>query len=110
MTPEQWRSLSSGERSRLAHPEAGRRANLKRSFGITTEKYDQMFKAQKGLCKLCRKPEPGTRNGKRKMLAVDHDHETGKIRGLLCSKCNTALGLLDDSPELLEAAIVYLKE
>jgi Autographiviridae endonuclease VII len=91
------------------HPRSRKNGELKRAFGITIEQYDEMFKAQKGLCKLCRKPEPGTRNGKRKMLAVDHDHVTGKVRGLLCSKCNTALGLFNESPELLEAAITYLK-
>lgn len=59
-----------------------RRARLKRLFGITWEQYDQMLSSQGGVCALCGDPPKGKR------LAVDHDHKTGKVRGLLCSFCN----------------------
>lgn len=74
---------------------------LKESFGITGEYYEQMLTAQAGLCAICH----GL--GKHR-LGVDHDHLTGKIRGLLCFSCNAALGLFQDSRERLETAILYL--
>ncbi len=83
------------------------KAHLKR-FGISVNKYEALFKAQKGLCAICQKPEVDKRNGKIKRLAVDHDHETGQIRGLLCQRCNTALGSFFESAFLLQSAIDYL--
>ena len=78
-------------------------SRLKINFGITPEDYDRMFEAQRGICKIC-----GKKNGKRR-LVVDHCHNTDKVRGLLCGKCNRGIGYLNDSIELLEAAIRYLK-
>src|SRR5438105_9932161 len=60
---------------------------LKKKFGITQAEYDQMFEEQDGVCKICRKPESRICRGILCRLAVDHDHKTGKVRGLLCSKC-----------------------
>lgn len=79
-------------------------------FGIYPGTYDRMVEAQEGLCAICRRPERWTRSGLVRTLAVDHDHVTGQIRGLLCSACNTALGYFEDSTERLEAAVRYLKE
>lgn len=62
------------------------RNNLRRKFGITPEDYATMLEAQGGVCLICQAPP------KKHRLAVDHDHATGAIRGLLCSKCNSALG------------------
>lgn len=74
------------------------------SYGITGEEYDKKFKQQAGLCEICeRPPNP---NGRR--LAVDHNHTTGKVRGLLCSKCNQGIGHLNDSIDLLNRCIEYL--
>jgi len=73
-------------------------------YGITPEDYARMFAAQGGRCAICRTANPG--NGRR--WSVDHDHETGKVRGLLCSQCNTGLGMLRDSPITLTAARAYL--
>lgn len=64
-------------------------ASLRQRYGITLADYDAMLKAQGGGCAICAKP-PGKRR-----LAVDHDHKTGRIRGLLCSGCNTTLGWLE---------------
>lgn len=76
----------------------------KKNYGITLEQYNQMFVDQNGLCAICNEQET---NGKK--LAVDHDHKTEEIRGLLCGKCNMGIGLLRDSEELLLKAMGYLK-
>ena len=70
---------------------------------IGNKKYDFLFKKQKGLCKICEKPpKPNTR------LTIDHCHKTQVIRGLLCSNCNTALGLFKDNNKSMHKAISYL--
>lgn len=63
-----------------------------------------MVASQGGVCRICANKPP---NGKR--LCVDHDHETGAVRGLLCQKCNTAIGMLNDDPALVERALDYLR-
>ena len=92
-----------GRAWRQAHPEYGQRERLMRKFGITLEQYNQMLAEQGGTCAICH-AVPGLRR-----LAVDHDHATGTIRGLLCSECNKALGLLEDDPALLRQAADYLE-
>jgi hypothetical protein len=84
-----------------------RNRELERKFGITRAEYDQMLVEQNGVCKLCdgKDPYPGGR-----ALSVDHDHETGKVRSLLCTHCNSGLGMFRDSPELLRAAADYIEE
>ena len=83
--------------------------DLKYNFGISIYAYEDMFEKQGGVCAICQLPETSRHNNVIKMLAVDHDHSTGEIRGLLCSNCNTALGLFGDNKETLKAAIKYLK-
>jgi len=78
-------------------------------YGISAEYYGELSKSQHGLCAICGKPESAHRHGKVIGLNVDHDHETGKVRGLLCSRCNMAVGLLGDSVENLLAAAMYLE-
>jgi len=75
---------------------------LKSKYGLTIEQYDIILESQNGVCKIC-----GGANPKR--FAVDHDHKTGKIRGLLCSMCNGGLGLFRDNIDFLKKAIEYLK-
>lgn len=96
---------------RLSNLDRSRNENLKHNFGISLEQYNQMLEAQGGLCAVCGKPETArsNRGDRAKLLSVDHDHATGAIRGLLCSKCNTALGLMNDNTSLFEKAIEYLK-
>jgi hypothetical protein len=79
---------------------------LKHKYGITQADYDALFEAQSGLCAVCRKPEVI----KDAPLRVDHNHHTGKVRGLLCHHCNVALGHFKDDPQLLRAAMEYLDE
>ena len=95
----------------LKHPSVTRLETL-RLRGLTQTQYDAMLAAQGGACAICRKPETEV-GGKRgcvtvKRLAVDHDHETGHIRGLLCRRCNTALGFFGDDVAGLWAAVDYL--
>lgn len=78
--------------------------------GLTVDEYLAKIAEQNNLCAICGEPErrPDKASRKIKALAVDHDHETGQIRGLLCSACNTGLGLFQDDPELLAKAADYL--
>lgn len=80
----------------------------KLSYGITQEAYDALLAQQNGVCAICGNPETVIIRGTLCPLSVDHDHDTGKIRGLLCSTCNAALGLFKDNIENLSNAIDYL--
>ena len=83
--------------------------DLRRTFGISLADYNAMLKAQGGTCAICRRPETFKLAGKaRPRLSVDHDHQTGKIRGLLCHKCNRGLGNFEDDVKRLLAAGAYL--
>ncbi len=77
---------------------------LRRRYGLSEEDYLNRLEAQGGVCAGCHSPNPRNRE-----FNVDHDHRTGFPRGLLCDKCNMAIGLLDDSPDRLQALIDYLK-
>lgn len=83
-------------------PVARRRYNLKYNFGITPEDYEDMLTDQNGGCAIC-----GVASTRRR-LDIDHDHETGKVRGLLCEKCNRGLGFFKDNIETLKKVIKYL--
>lgn len=76
-----------------------RKAVLKREYGITLVQYQELFKTQRGRCRICNKKRP---------LVVGHCHRTKKVRGLLCRRCNGGIGMLNDSPGLLRRAIRYL--
>ena len=82
-------------------------ARLRRVFGISIDDYNEMFYQQEGVCAICKRPEqqPWRKGRSPKKLTVDHDHATGKVRGLLCQKCNSILGYAEDEPlRLIEAA------
>lgn len=83
---------------------------LKKAFGIDIIEYNKLFELQNGLCKICNEPEKAKhQSGHIKQLAVDHDHKTGKIRGLLCWICNTGIGKLKEDPKLLRKAADYIE-
>ena len=87
--------------------EYGRRSMLKKRYGITADKYDEMVALQSNSCAICGSTDVGGRGGSSR-LAVDHDHTTGKVRGLLCANCNNGLGRFKDNPDFLQKAIDYL--
>lgn len=86
------------------NPDKVKNSYLKWRFGITLEDYNAMSEAQGHTCAICAQPETTTGRS----LAVDHCHTTGRIRGLLCTACNVALGKLNDSIERLQSAQAYL--
>lgn len=84
-------------------------AILRKKYGLTTEKYAAMLASQGGRCAICRGHHAhGRRDAKR--FTVDHCHVTGAVRGLLCMKCNTGIGMLGDDPGRLRVAIAYLEK
>lgn len=76
-------------------------------YGITDEQYDAMLEKQKHCCAICGSKNWDSRNN---VPHIDHDHITGKVRGILCMGCNSALGMMKDSPERLIKAAKYLKK
>ena len=104
------RRLAANKAQREANPDrtaATKKAYaLKRHFNISLTDYDEMLEAQDSSCAICGRTiaEEGRR------LAVDHDHETGEVRGLLCGNCNQGLGRFMHDQELLHSAIAYLEQ
>ncbi|MCK5612564.1 endonuclease VII domain-containing protein [Candidatus Pacearchaeota archaeon] len=90
------------------NPQVMRQINLKKKYGIVIEEYNIMFESQGGVCLICGCSETVKRNDKIKNLAVDHNHVTGKVRGLLCQKCNQALGLLGENPVVIKSLLEYI--
>lgn len=79
---------------------------LKKQYGLTLERYDEMVEEQHGGCAICGEPP----DGKHKYFHVDHNHETMIVRGLLCSRCNTAIGLFKEDIDRMKLAIKYLED
>lgn len=99
MSKEQKKKLSRGcKLSKRAY-------HLMKTYGITIDQYNILFLKQEGKCLIC-----GKHQQELKMtLRVDHDHNTGKTRGLLCHSCNTAIGLMEENIDTLTKAVQYLK-
>lgn len=97
------------DRGRAANPEQYRRqqwvARLRRVYGMTPEDYALMLAEQGGVCAVCREPEVIV-----KTMPVDHDHDTGVVRGILCTPCNTTLGKMKEDPERLRALADYIEK
>ncbi len=89
-----------------------RDGHLRRVYGLSTEEYGKLYAKQGGVCAICGKPETSTnkKTGEIYNLSVDHNHQTGAIRGLLCYSCNVSLGHFKDDISKLFAAIEYLKK
>ena len=86
---------------------AVRNYRLKKYYNLSNEDFTNLLLEQKGNCAICNIDKPG---GVNNQWAIDHDHETGTVRGILCHKCNRGLGHFDDDIDLLLQAIKYLKE
>jgi hypothetical protein len=97
-----------GKAYRNANPLLYREKELRKKFNIGLEQYEEMFKAQGGVCAICGQTETAVRGGKDLWLAVDHCHQTGALRGLLCSNCNRGIGCFGDDRERMSNAIRYI--
>ena len=81
--------------------------SVRHVYGLSFEQYERLKQEQNNLCAICRRPQ--NRQGGKQELDVDHDHQTGKVRGLLCNRCNRLLALLENSPkEIVGLAEEYL--
>jgi hypothetical protein len=92
------------ERRREWGKKNGRNSNLRQKYGVTEQQYEQAILAVGGVCEICGQSCSVHRN-----LSVDHDHDTGFVRGLLCMKCNAGIGKFGDGIELLRAAVEYME-
>lgn len=84
-----------------------RNDHLRLAYGITDKHYQWLLDCQGGVCAICKSSEGGGRH--KNLFYVDHDHVTGKVRGLLCINCNLGLGKFADSPDRLKAALSYVE-
>lgn len=102
----------SARKNRNKYRDKCRNKKLKDTYGITLEEYDVIHAYQRGLCAICGQPETACYKYQGSVvvqrLAVDHNHETGKIRGLLCGRCNAGIGFFQDDAEKMRAACEYL--
>jgi hypothetical protein len=86
----------------------GKNQRLQRKFGITEAEYNEMLESQGGVCAICGQPETRTKFGKPTLLAVDHNHKTGKVRQLICFRCNVVIGRIEENPILCDKIRAYL--
>ncbi len=102
------KALAEAHKYKLLFPEkyalSIKKCKLKK-YGLTIETHAELLRAQQNVCAICFLPEPNTGWD----LTIDHDHKTGRVRGLLCHKCNKGLGLLGDTLERIESAYNYFK-
>jgi hypothetical protein len=97
-------SYNATERQRYAESPAKWERHLRRKYGIGADEYSNRLESQGGCCAICK----ASAKAMGETLAVDHDHGTGMVRGLLCAKCNRMLGCANDAPEVLRAGAEYL--
>jgi hypothetical protein len=97
--PERVRAAMDRFRAAGKKKVSDRKSHLKRKYGITLEDFDTLLASQGGGCAICGKPD---------VDHVDHDHVTGRVRGILCFRCNVAIGQMDDDCDRLAAAMAYL--
>lgn len=104
--PEHIREVARKAASRRRTPERTRAQHLRNMYGLDVATYDAMLVAQGGRCAICRREAPGGRGN----WHVDHCHDTGKVRGLLCAYCNPGIGYLGHDPACLRAAATYIEK
>ena len=110
-TKRRYRQSEVYKKNQLAAREKNKDKLLRKRYGITFKQLDIMIESQNNLCYICGKIECRIRsNGKSRELSVDHNHETGQVRDLLCSKCNLVVGNCDESIEILLKTIEYIKK
>jgi hypothetical protein len=104
-SPESRKEMWEKQKDKPSVKQKSRDHHLKTMYGITQDEYNQMFEKQEGCCAICNKHQSEVSRA----LSVDHNHSNGKVRGLLCHTCNSAIGKFYDNVSLLENAITYLK-
>jgi hypothetical protein len=92
---------------------SGKRQNyfetfLRKKYGMTLRDFQDMYEHQDFRCAICGERDRIQDQSKRKRLSIDHDHETGKVRGLLCQRCNVMIGMARDNPDILRRAALYV--
>jgi len=92
------------------YPERIRNYDLLKTYGISSEDFENLLKSQNNCCAICNINQYELKDRKKKFLCVDHCHESGNIRGLLCDKCNRGIGLLGDDVSNLKSAVNYLSK
>lgn len=90
--------------------EYAKRSKAKLRYDLSSEEYAIKLAQAAGICEACGRREKAVYKGLLKNLSFDHDHKTGKVRGVICSGCNHALGLLDDNVEILRKLTIYLEK
>lgn len=94
---------------KFKHTIKARRRQLRR-YNLSADDYNLLYEKQKGVCAVCGKPEIAKNVAEiARLLSIDHNHKTGKIRGLLCMSCNVFLGHLEKNSGLISQALAYLK-
>jgi hypothetical protein len=106
-----FKNVETGQKYHAAYGKKNRDRITARRHGLSLEEYQDLLIRQHGVCAVCFKAETTVHGVSKRIqpLSIDHNHLTGKVEGLLCSKCNTAKGLLDDSCERAQALINYLE-
>lgn len=105
-----YQSISSKPKAALGRRQSSYRYTLKKLYNLTEVDYNKIHECQGGKCLICTDALSNVFNNKEgKQPAIDHCHDTGKVRGILCKKCNSGIGLLSDSIFILEKAISYLR-
>ena len=94
------------QKNKGRYKQRARNDHLIKTYGITIEQYNELFIKQNGCCRICNRHQSEFKRS----LAVDHDHKTNKIRGLLCHHCNRGLGDFFEDISIMESAITYIKE
>ena len=105
--PEKVRETNRRNNARYREGDIRRRYHLKSTYGISIEHYEQLLEKQGGVCAVCGTSNWGGAYGK---PHIDHDHKTGVVRGILCVRCNVAIGLMGDSPDRALEIISYLRK
>lgn len=102
-----WCKACHNDHNKIYYIEKKRWKDIEKRYNLTKKQYLEMEEKQLGLCACChQKPNKRSQSG---TLVVDHCHQTGTVRGLLCSKCNAGIGFFDDNPDLLQLAALYLE-
>ena len=99
-----------GRKYRKERPEKVWAERIKREHGLTAEQYYHMLEEQHGVCYICLLSETRTMHGKVVRLVIDHNHQTGQVRRLLCHACNVSVGLLQENPDRMRRMAQYIEQ